>query len=309
MLKLALSTIAASLLALGFGDTAAQAQPARVFVSAQGSDGNPCTFASPCRTFQHAHDTVAAGGEIDVLDPAGYGVVTITKAISIQGHGFAGIAVSTNGVAFIINAGDADNVNISGLIIEGAGVGSTGIRFNTGASLVVENSIIRNLTGRGIEFIPTTLSSLAVSNTVVANNGGRGIFISPSGLDPASAVLSRVEVYNNTVAGISVLGSIIGVTVNVTVTDSVAHHNGGSGFIAETPGVLNAFLSVVRCVSANNDNGVQASGNAHVIISQSTITGNTTGWNNSGVLNSYGDNYIHQNGSNVGGALSLLSTQ
>ena len=60
---------------------AAPAQAQRVFVSATGSDGNPCTFASPCRSFQHAHDLTAAGGEIDVLDPAGYGAVTITKAI------------------------------------------------------------------------------------------------------------------------------------------------------------------------------------------------------------------------------------
>ena len=62
---------------------AAPAQAQRVFVSATGSDGNPCSFASPCRTFQHAHDVASANGEIDVLDPAGYGAVTITKAISI----------------------------------------------------------------------------------------------------------------------------------------------------------------------------------------------------------------------------------
>src|ERR1700686_5098439 len=59
--------------------SAVPAQAQRVFVSATGSDGNPCTFASPCRSFQHAHDVVAAGGEIDVLDPAGYGALTINK--------------------------------------------------------------------------------------------------------------------------------------------------------------------------------------------------------------------------------------
>src|SRR5262245_22076997 len=95
MLKITLSAFAASLLALSLIPNPAQAQPARVFVAAQGSDSNPCTFAQPCRTFQKAHDTVAARGEIDVLDPAGYGTVTITKAISIQGHGFAGIGVAS----------------------------------------------------------------------------------------------------------------------------------------------------------------------------------------------------------------------
>src|SRR5215472_17792091 len=82
----------------------AQTQPARVFVAAQGSDSNPCTFAAPCRGFQHAHDTVAANGEIDVLDPAGYGALTINKSISIQGHGYAGIAVSS-GDGITITAG------------------------------------------------------------------------------------------------------------------------------------------------------------------------------------------------------------
>src|SRR5215471_18886117 len=95
MLRIVLSAIAASLLAFMLIPNAAQAQPTRVFVAAQGSDGNPCTFALPCRTFQHAHDVVAAKGEIDVLDPAGYGSLTITKAISIQGHGFAGLAVTS----------------------------------------------------------------------------------------------------------------------------------------------------------------------------------------------------------------------
>src|SRR5262249_4928433 len=103
MFKLALSAIAASLLALTLDITAAQAQPARVFVSATGNDANSCSFAAPCRTFQHAHAVVAAKGEIDVLDPAGYGPLTVSKSISIQGHGFAGISVAS-GNAITITA-------------------------------------------------------------------------------------------------------------------------------------------------------------------------------------------------------------
>src|SRR6516162_569662 len=92
---------------------AAPAQAQRVFVSTTGSDGNGCTFASPCRSFQHAHDTTGAGGEIDVLDPAGYGAVTITKAISIQGHGFSGITVASGGTGITINAGPNDSVTLN----------------------------------------------------------------------------------------------------------------------------------------------------------------------------------------------------
>src|SRR5437763_9209125 len=109
MTKLPLSTtIFATLLAtMLMHAVEAQAQ-SRVFVAAQGSDGNPCTFAQPCRTFQHAHDTVAAGGEIDVLDPAGYGALIISKAISVQGHGFSGISVASGGIGISILAGATD---------------------------------------------------------------------------------------------------------------------------------------------------------------------------------------------------------
>src|ERR1700760_744389 len=69
----------------------AQAQALRTFVSGTGSDSNPCTLALPCRTFQYAHDNTAAGGEIDVLTPGGYGPLTISKAISVEGHDYAGI--------------------------------------------------------------------------------------------------------------------------------------------------------------------------------------------------------------------------
>src|SRR5262245_56423407 len=110
----------------------AAAQPTRVFVAAQGSDANACTFAAPCRTFQHAHDVVAAGGEVDVLDPAGYGALTITKSISIQGHDFAGMTVPNGGTGITINAAATDTVSLRGLIIEGAGVGTNGISFLVG---------------------------------------------------------------------------------------------------------------------------------------------------------------------------------
>src|SRR5439155_20772761 len=91
MTKIALVlTLLATTLACLMHAVPASAQ-SRVFVAAQGSDTNPCSFAQPCRTLQHGHDTVAAGGEIHVLDPTGYGSLAISKSVSIQGHGFAGI--------------------------------------------------------------------------------------------------------------------------------------------------------------------------------------------------------------------------
>jgi hypothetical protein len=131
-MRIALQAIAVAF----FTIAALQSPPAlaqsRVFVAAQGSDSNPCTFALPCRTFQHAHDAVAAGGEIDVLDPAGYGTLNITKAISVQGHGFAGIAAANGADGIEINAGANDKIGPRGMLIDGVGIGGSGILFNTG---------------------------------------------------------------------------------------------------------------------------------------------------------------------------------
>ncbi len=131
------------LLALGLHAAPAHAQ-IRVFVSAHGSDNNACSFTAPCRTFQQAHNVVAAKGEIDVLDPAGYGSLTIIKAISIQGHGVSGIAAANGGIGMVIAAGAGDAVYLSGLLFEGNGVGAMGIRFAAGKSLVIENCVVRN---------------------------------------------------------------------------------------------------------------------------------------------------------------------
>jgi hypothetical protein len=141
-----------------------------VFVAAQGSDSNPCTFAAPCRTFQHAHDTVAANGEIDVLDPAGYGALTITKSISIQAHGYAGISVVSSVNAIHVHAGGSDRVNLRGLLIDGGGVGAVGIFADSIGLLSIQDSVIRNFNGGGIGFNPVSAATLVVVGTVVSDN-------------------------------------------------------------------------------------------------------------------------------------------
>src|SRR5262245_48202730 len=169
MLRTALSVVAVSVLALTMNTGLAQAQ-SRVFVAAQGSDSNACSFAAPCRTFQKAHDTVAAGGEINVLDPAGYGTVTINKAISIQGHDFSGISTPSGGAAITINANVNDKVILRGLIIEGGGVGASGIVFNSGMALTIDRCVVRNLTSSGIAIAPILaqngVTKVAISDTL-----------------------------------------------------------------------------------------------------------------------------------------------
>src|SRR5207302_3182895 len=116
----------------------AQAQT-RTWVSGVGNDANPCSRTAPCKTFAGAISKTAAGGEINCLDPGGYGVVTITKAITINCEGTLGSILSalTNGVN--VNAGPTDRVVLRGIEISGVGTGLTGIHFTAGQSLVVDN--------------------------------------------------------------------------------------------------------------------------------------------------------------------------
>ena len=142
------------------------------FVSPTGSDSNPCTLALPCRNLQAALTQTTPGGEIAILGTAGYsgsGTFTIDRAISIVNTDAyeARISPPSGGIGIVINAGVSDAVSLRGLTIEGGGVGATGIQFNTGASLTVENSVIRNFTGAGIAFLSNTNNSnLYVSNTL-----------------------------------------------------------------------------------------------------------------------------------------------
>jgi nitrous oxidase accessory protein NosD len=301
--------VAASLAIAALQATPAAAQ--RVFVAAQGSDSNPCTFALPCRTFQHAHDAVAAGGEIDVLDPAGYGVLTINKAISIQGHGFAGISVGSGGTGITVNAPNIviapaqGFVNLNGLLIDGAGVGQTGILFTAGSSLSIENCVIRNMTNRGIDVTTTTsvTQTLSVSNSYISNNANEGIYFSPGGSGAVTASIERTVLHGN-VGGVYVTGQTGTGALTVAVTDSVAD-NGGSGFqVFGAAGHSATNLVLTRAQAVANQSGLEVTGtNGTAWLSQSAITGNAGhGFNvsGSGVAMSFGDNYFAANGTNLG---------
>ena len=156
------------------------AQATRTWVSGVGDDVNPCSRTAPCKTFAGAISKTAAGGEISVLDPGGFGAVTITKAISITNDrtGEAGILASgTTGIT--INAGPNDVVQIRGIIIDGGTPvtpGLNGIRFVAGKMLIVSDVVIKNFTGaspngHGILFNPAAGGQLFITNTIIAHNG------------------------------------------------------------------------------------------------------------------------------------------
>jgi len=158
---------------------AAQAQATRTFVSGVGDDANPCSRTAPCKTFAGAISKTAAKGEINVLDPGGFGAVTITKSIQISSEGLeAGVLVSgTNGI--IINAASTDAVVLRGLDINGVGTGLNGIRVLSAFRVFIENSQIRNFTQNGIDVQTATNSVVNIRNTVISNNAGGVNILAP----------------------------------------------------------------------------------------------------------------------------------
>jgi hypothetical protein len=197
----------------------AQAQATRTWVSGVGDDVNPCSRTAPCKTFAGAISKTAAGGEISVLDPGGFGAVTITKSISIVADGAEGsiLGSMTNGI--IINAGPKDVVNLHGLFIEGAGNGLSGIKFVAGGELHVRHCLIRGFqdsaTGIGIDIQPTVKASIFVSDTTIAKNNV-GIRVKPAAEGGAAAdvFLDRVEAVQNLNAGITADGASAMVRLN-----------------------------------------------------------------------------------------------
>jgi hypothetical protein len=292
--------IAAALaLAVTLPAAPAQAAAARTFLSAAGSDSNNCTnVATPCRHLATAYAATAANGEIYVLDPANYGSLTITGPVSIEGHGWASIAPVTGQAAITINANQNDKINIIGVVLDGTALtGTTGIQFNSGGNLTVRDSVIRNFSNDGIDFVSNIAfpGQFFVSNTIISDNGGVGMFVEPFLQGTFTGVLDHVTMENNATAGLSATSASGGQTYNITVTDSVSANNGVGISSAVTSGGTSTMI-VRNCTIANNTGvGLQASGTtATILVSRSTITGNGTGWANSngGAVETFGDNDI-----------------
>jgi hypothetical protein len=239
----------------------------RVFVSSHGLDTNPCTVTAPCRTFQQAHNTVAANGEIDVLDPAGYGPLTITKGISIQAHGFGGITQAASCgtcAAITVSVTTSDPVTLNGLLLDGAGTGFVGLFITSGRSVQILNSVARHFQfGIGTS-TSTNESNLLIEDTVASDNQTYGIIVNPSG-DNAKATLNRITANNNS-------SGVFTGNAHATIANSVLSNN-------STAGLLSQALSVTwlaKTVISGNVAGVQM------------LAGTAT-------VKSYGDNYIDDN--------------
>jgi hypothetical protein len=274
-------------------------QATRTWVSGVGDDANPCSRTAPCKTFAGAISKTATGGEINVLDPGGFGAVTITKSITISSESpEAGVLVSgTNGI--VVNAAAGAVIVLRGLDFEGLGTGINGIRFLAGGALHVEDCTINNFTNMGISFEPSGPSKLFVKDTITRNSKAlttsSGILVSPPVGGSALVSLDNVRMENNS-NGLRVEGDSEVVVRHSVVTSSLRTGVLATGTTGGMPRV-NLESSVV---SNNGINGVRAFGNGTTIrISSMVVTGNvSTGLStgSAGIIVSFGNNSIAGNG-------------
>jgi hypothetical protein len=262
---MSLLSISATMLVFCLWSGSAQAQASRTWVSGVGDDANPCSRTAPCKTFAGAISKTAPGGEIDALDPGGFGAVTITKAITIDGGGgqVASVLVSgTNGI--VVSAPATDVVTLRNIRINGIGSGLNGIQYLAGKAVIVQNCDIFGFTQNGINVALGAAGKLVVTDTTVTNNTGDGIRVATS----AGAVLADINHVR-------------------------AEMNTGVGFhIVGTTGSVGALID--HSDATLNGTGVQAA-SATVLLGNSTVAANGTGVTGSTIL-SYKQNKINGNG-------------
>jgi hypothetical protein len=279
LLKLSAPALGAALVLMALPGSAF-AQATRTWVSGVGDDVNPCSYTAPCKTFAGAISKTAVGGEIDAQTPGGYGALTITKAITLDGGGgqVASILVSgTNGIT--VNAGAGARVIIRNLRFNGIGLGLSGISVLSAASVDVENCDIFGFSASGINFAPAAANTRAiVNNTTIYANGGSGINAAPTGTG----------------------------TDRVTITNSQIESNGGNGVVAAGSGSPVSLVSTANStISDNGGAGILTNGSTGLnIITGNVISGNHFGLQlqtaGVGLLISLGDNSIFGNDTDLG---------
>jgi hypothetical protein len=305
---------AAAVAAAGLAFAApAHAQATRTWVSGVGDDVNPCSRTAPCKTFAGAISKTAAGGEINCLDPGGFGAVTIVKSMTIScPYTEGGALAGGNGITVNMPA-STDVTMIRGLDIFGVSPPSNGIRFVGLGTLHVEDTVIRRFNAansQGISVAPTGAAELYVSNSTIAENGdagtGGGIQIQPGVGGSVKALLKNVRVHNNANNGIRT-DSTNG-AVNVVIEHS-SFAGGTQGLNVVGPGPAMTVMVNESTISANTT-GILASGTSgRVRVANTTITDNGTGISASGgaLIQSYVNNRL--DGNTTDGTFSLPALQ
>jgi hypothetical protein len=295
-----------ALLAVVVGISSIAHAQTRTWVSGVGDDLNPCSRTAPCKTFAGAISKTADKGEIDCLDPGGFGTVTITKNITIDGTTGAGfgsiLAAGTNGVNVNDSATATPNtiiVTLRNLSINGASTGFDGVRFTSGKTLFIENCQIFGFRGNGTnsDALEILVNSGAVTFAVhvkdsrFENNTGDGI---RQGVTAGTL--------NASYDGLRLAGNAKGLEATggtANISNSVVDNNTTSGLSATGGAVINANNNVVT----TNGTGISSATGSTVRISLNAVHRNTTGLSNSATMQTCSNNKVYGNTTDVSGAV------
>jgi hypothetical protein len=272
-LRFSLNLLAGALLALGL-TTAANAQATRTWVSGVGDDANPCSRTAPCKTFAGAISKTAAGGEIDCLDPGGFGTVTITKSITIDCDSGVGsiLASGTNGINISANAA-SDVIYIRNLTINGTSQGVTpglnGIVVNSAKTVHLQEVDIFDFTTSCVTVNGSAASQLTIENSSFTNCGTNGVQLTTT------------------------TGTVLGDFHNTRIW------NCGNGINAGNGARLNVFDSVISFNTVGINQSGLAGGASTAMVAGSTLAGNSTALQSgapNGFLGASGNTFINNTG-------------
>jgi hypothetical protein len=284
-----LSALLGALFVAGLAIAPAQAQATRTWVSGVGDDANPCSRTAPCKTWPGAISKTSAGGEIDALDPGGFGAVTITKSITLDGGGGQVASILVSGTPGVnINAAGGvvilRNLRFDGLLGSPSSPGTIAINVISAARVEIENDDIfgfGNAAGQGgIVIAPSSGTvNVGIQNTSVYNSFA-GVLSKPTGGATVNLTVQHSYIDNNTGGGIRLDGTGGG-TTNAAITDTSVSLNGGNGVLGIS-GPSNVNVDLMRDVIANNtSSGVQsnnsAGGTSTVTVGSSILSNNVVG--------------------------------
>jgi hypothetical protein len=287
MRKFALPVMMMATTFLVLPTVSAQAQATRTWVSGVGDDANPCSRTAPCKTFAGAISKTATNGEISVLDPGGFGAVTITKSITINGEGtLAGILnAGTNGVIVSSTIPAGSKVVLRHLSIAGGGTGLNGIRHLGPAELVVDNVRINGQTSIGIDMTLTGISAqLQVTDSLIS---GTAIGIGGS----TTAGTAHISITNTRLYGLSNSAVTAGANAVVSVRESVISKN-NNGIFSASSGVITVSNSELFANTTAFNSGVGST----ILISNNEIYANTTNFILGGTIQSATNNRVSGGG-------------
>jgi hypothetical protein len=195
-----LTIVATALIAVAAPPAFAQAT--RTWVSGVGDDANPCSRTAPCKTWAGAISKTAVGGVINALDSGGFGAVTISKSITLDGTGTQAsiLAFGSNGV--VVNGAGIDvvlrNIDINGTIPASGCAGLTGVLVNQASSVRLDGVAISGMQ-RGVSLPltnadPDVFVDVSLNNVDVANNCVAGIAAEPAAGKQTRVVLDHARI-------------------------------------------------------------------------------------------------------------------